>query len=182
MTGERVQRAEAAVDRVAAMVFAGALLFMVYRIGKLPTPQIWLAGFVAAFAGYVAAERILRSVRADRARFTLAEFGVADLPEVEPELEELVLTEMTELVLTDADRIKPEPEHSADELVLDDILAGIGPGARVVRLFDAAAMPSPGQLKSRIDRHLNEGKSSSPSHDDSQALHDALAKLRRSLS
>ncbi len=181
MAGERAQRIEATVDRVAAMLFAGALSFAVYRFGELPTLQAWSVGIIAAFSGYVVIARLLQSVRSDRARFTLAEFGVADIPEPEPQLEELMLTEMTELVLTDADRIRPGAGRASEELVLDDILAGIGPGARVVRLFDPAAMPSPGQLKSRIDRHLNGGKPASPSPDDSQALHEALAELRRSL-
>ena len=58
-----------------------------------------------------------------------------------------------------------EPAEPA-ELVLDDKLTDAGPDSRVVRLFDRAAMPaSPG-----------------PEHPDaSQALYDALAKLRRSL-
>jgi hypothetical protein len=42
-------------------------------------------------------------------------------------------------------------------------------------------MPTPGQLKSRIDRHLQQETSGSRSHDASQALHEALAELRRSL-
>jgi hypothetical protein len=49
------------------------------------------------------------------------------------------------------------------ELLLDDALADAGPDSRVVRLFDRTAMPA------------------SPDGDASQALYDALAKLRRSL-
>src|SRR5437870_5428402 len=40
-----------------------------------------------------------------------------------------------ELLLTDADRLRPVPGQE-EPLVLDDILAEIGPDARVVRLFD----------------------------------------------
>lgn len=58
-----------------------------------------------------------------------------------------------------------EPAESA-ELLLDDRLIDVGPGSRVVRLFDRAAMPA----------------SPDPEHPDaSQALYDAFAKLRRSL-
>jgi hypothetical protein len=66
-------------------------------------------------------------------------------------------------------------------LVLDDFLAQIGPGARVVRLFDPKKMPSPGQLKSRIDSHLGQRTPPSQSTDASHALSEALAELRRSL-
>ena len=65
--------------------------------------------------------------------------------------------------------------------MLDDILAELGPNSRVVRLFDPAAMPTPGQLNARIERHLGEGTSPTASPDASQALYDALAELRRSL-
>lgn len=53
--------------------------------------------------------------------------------------------------------------EESGELLLDDALADAGPDSRVVRLFDRTAMPA------------------SPDRDASQALHDALAKLRRSL-
>jgi hypothetical protein len=87
--------------------------------------------------------------------------------------------ESDELLLTDADRLTENVADSRrdDELLLDDVLAELGSDSRVVRLFDASAMPTPGQLKSRIDEHLSRG--SMP--DASQALHDALADLRRSL-
>jgi hypothetical protein len=102
--------------------------------------------------------------------------------------DELVLTDadrlapVDELVLTDADRLEAAAAPGQNEpLVLDDILAEIGPDARVVRLFDRKAMPTPGQLKSRIDRHLGQGSSDAAQSDASQALSDALAELKRSL-
>jgi hypothetical protein len=51
----------------------------------------------------------------------------------------------------------------ADELLLDDALTDAAPDSRVVRLFDGSTMPA------------------SDDGDASQALYDALAKLRRSL-
>ena len=107
-------------------------------------------------------------------RFRLgAGFG----PAVKPD--ELLLTDIVEpdeLLLTDFDRLRP------DELMLDDILAELGPDSRVVRLFDPNAIPTPGQLNDRIARHIREGSSPAPAPPDaSQALHDALAELRRSL-
>jgi hypothetical protein len=98
-------------------------------------------------------------------------------------LEELVLTDVdrlhpAELILTDAHRLHSE---SDEPLVLDDILAQIDPDSRVVRLFDPSAVPTPGQLQARIDRHLDNGASPTAPADASQALFEALAQLRRSL-
>jgi hypothetical protein len=96
---------------------------------------------------------------------------------------ELLLTEVDrcepdELLLTAADLLRPASE---EPLVLDDILAELGPDARVVRLFDRQAMPTPGQLKSRIDSHLEQGSAPAVPADASKALSEALAQLRRSL-
>ena len=65
-------------------------------------------------------------------------------------------------LLAEADR---SLAHEEDELVLDDILAALSPDSRVVHLFERDAMPAP-PLRTP---------------DASQALHDALAELRRSL-
>jgi len=98
---------------------------------------------------------------------------------------ELVLTERfdpDELLLTDADRL--EPSVAADDgepLVLDDVLAAIGPDSRVVRLFDRRAMATPAQLRSRIDGHLRDAELARQVPDASEALSEALAELRRSL-
>jgi len=69
--------------------------------------------------------------------------------------------------------LEPEPEA----LLLDDILASMGPDSRVVRLFAPDQMPTAGQLKERIDRHV-EGERDSDAAD---ALHEALAEIRKSL-
>jgi len=85
-----------------------------------------------------------------------------------------------ELILTDADRlVAASPE--AQPLLLDDILTELGPQSRVVRLFDPKAMPTPGQLKSRIDSHLDHAPAPPATSDASEALSAALAELRRSL-
>jgi hypothetical protein len=78
-------------------------------------------------------------------------------------------------LLAEADRSIAQSE---DELVLDDILAALNPDSRVVRLFEPDAEPTSGQLQTRIDSHLNERARGG---DASQALHDALTELRRSL-
>jgi hypothetical protein len=73
-------------------------------------------------------------------------------------------------------------------LLLDDPLVEAEPGSRVVRLFAASSLPTPGQLKERIDRHLATGtmhavrEYEGPAPDASDALYAALSELRRSLS
>jgi hypothetical protein len=42
-------------------------------------------------------------------------------------------------------------------------------------------MPTPGELKSRIDDRLGEGSAAAAPSDAAQALSDALAELKRSL-
>jgi hypothetical protein len=108
-----------------------------------------------------------------------------EVAEFEPfEAHELSRNEETaapagELVLTEAERIGAQPRTAPEPLVLDDVLAKLEPDSRVVRLFDRKAMPTPGQLQSRIDDHLGQRTSAAP--DAAQALSDALAELRRSL-
>ena len=51
----------------------------------------------------------------------------------------------------------------------------------VVRLFDPAGMPSPGEFRDRIERHVNGHQSPCEYPDASDALHAALSELRRSL-
>lgn len=99
--------------------------------------------------------------------FATGELVLSDQDRVEPQ----------ELVLSEADRFDPGASEALD---LDDVLEAIGPDDRVVRLFDRKAMPTPGQLQSRIDDHLGQRTSGSV-QDASQALSDALAELRRSL-
>ncbi len=74
-----------------------------------------------------------------------------------------------------------------EALLLDDPLAEAEPGSGVVRLFAASAMPTPGQLRERIERHLATGtmhvvrEYEGPAPDASDALYAALSDLRRSL-
>ena len=91
----------------------------------------------------------------------------------------------TELLLTEGQRLDgragPDAAPPPVELVLDDILAELGPESRVVRLFDPSKMPTAGELQSRIDRHLSRSTPAEAATDDTQALYAALADLRRSL-
>ena len=72
------------------------------------------------------------------------------------------------------------------ELLLDDPLIP-DPASRVVQLFASPPLPTAGQLKERIDRHLAADAlhpvrhREEPAADASAALYAALAELRRSL-
>jgi len=211
MRGRREERIEAAVDRGAAALLAVALGFALFFL--LPRgfaqPGRIIVSAVSALAGYRLTWRVLRSVAPRPPRFEVPHFPLPELPmDAGGELlltdahrlqrtivqlaGELVLTDADllyparaatdELMLTDADRLDPTLPDS-DELVLDDILTELAPDSRVVRLFDPAAMPTPGQLNRRIEQHL--GGTAPPAApaptDASQALYEALSELRRSL-
>ena len=89
------------------------------------------------------------------------------------------MTPVTAL-LAEADRLLDEQPRESDELILDDMLVALDPDSRVVRLFEPGGNRTPGQLKARIDRHL-EASAPAAFPDDSQALYEALSELRRSL-
>ena len=183
MSGRRVERIEMAVDAIAAALFAAAIGFCVLSLLRsLPQPQPEVAGAAAFIVSFLLCGYALQRVVAVPRTLVLPRFE--PVPAIKPaDLDELVLTSAdrlhpAELLLTDADRLHPERE---EPLILDDILAKIEPDSRVVRLFDPSAVPTPGQLKDRIDRHLDEGTSPAASEDAAQALFEALAQLRRTL-
>jgi hypothetical protein len=160
MTGRIAARFESLVDVGAAALFAAAIAYALHW---------WIAGSAGVYGGGAAAFALsfagLRRVEPEPRRFKVSDFVIQPI------------ASMPELLLAEADRYVARE----DELVLDDILAEIGPDSRVVRLFDPAAMPTPGQLKDRIDAHLDAGGPPGSPPDASQALFDALAELRRSL-
>jgi hypothetical protein len=200
MDARLIERIETGAGRGASALFAAAVGYAGY--GLLTTAGVETPiGLCAAGAGalaYLPCSRLLGSGRRSAA-FALPDFALHDFEfsEAADELlltdrvapaDELLLTDRLnsteELVLTDADRLDTP-------LMLDDILAEIGPEARVVRLFDRRAMPvpgpTPGQLQLRIADHFGDGApqfapSNTPAPSDaSQALSAALAELRRSL-
>ena len=130
----------------------------------------------------IGAGTFLLTSRAFRGKAATPTFRTPAFPLPELEIskpEELLLGDEDrlapdELVLGEADRLEPEP------LELDDVLAQLEPDSRVVQLFDRKAMPTPGQLQSRIEDHLGH-RAPATQHDASQALSEALAELRRSL-
>jgi hypothetical protein len=159
---------EAAVDCCAAAIFATAVAFATLVVGQslASGPQPAALAAAAGLAAFIGCSTLLRNVRAEVKSFAIGSFDIVpfDFPPAPDEL-----------VLSKSDRLRD------DELVLDDILTELGPDSRVVRLFDPAAMPSPGELRDRIDHHLRQRPGTSAAPDESEALFEALAELRRSL-
>ena len=167
----RVRAIEWALDGAAAAVLAAAVLF---AVGKLSSagPALTSAGGAISFMLAFAA---LRRIDGEARNFDLDQFDLAPV-ESSQEPDELLLRLEDRVSLTrGAERLAEEE----GELLLDDILASLTPDSRVVRLFDPASMPTAGELKANIDRHLRSSPGA-PS-DASEALHEALSELRRSL-
>lgn len=150
-------------DGLAAMVLGGACGFCLLLIGQ---PQLAVA---VAAALTLATLALLRRVKPGPRRFQLPAFECSGFTPHEDVLE---LTEQA------------EPEA----LLLDDALAPAEADSRVVQLFAARPLPTPGELQSRIEAHL-----SAPGRpprdatvlelevDAAAALRQALGDLRRSL-
>lgn len=132
--------------------------------------------FVAAFA-------VMRIVPAEARHHALPYFDTSvTLDKVQ--LDDILLLDERYEALDELLLDQPLVEATIDavaELLLDDPLAAAAPDSRVVQLFADGRMPTAGQLKSRIDRHLADGSRPAPSSDPSDALSEALAALRRSL-
>jgi hypothetical protein len=205
----RAKRLNMLVDLGSAAVLAAALGTAVYWIFSglrfesgttEASVSVALFSFLLTFEG-------MRRIDRTGDWLTLSAFVPAPIVAEEPD--ELVLTDIYrsvganadagELMLTEvyrpADPIRETGElllshvyrqgSEQDELLLDDILREIGPESRVVRLFDPSRMPTAGELQENIERHLSAAGRAAPEQnaypDDSQALHDALAELKRSL-
>lgn len=177
-------RIEVNVDRAAAALFAAACAYAAYVwFGFRASGPMHLAETVAAGGlAYLLALRSLGSLKAEPRRLPVPIFDVREIDPVEQS--ELLLTERyepPELLLTE--RYEEPTPASEEPLWLDDILAKLSSDSdsRVVRLFDPAKMPTAGQLKSRIDEHLDHEATPQQHAEGVQALHEALAELRRSL-
>jgi len=185
MQSASVIRIEKNVDRAASALFALACGYAanLWFAGELLKPVLGLATVAAAVFAYLLGTRALGAVHPDLPRSPVPIFDVREVEPMDPgELfpsNEAEPADRSELLLTD--RVEPDPRAGEEPLLLDDILAELGSNSRVVRLFDPSAMPTAGELKSRIDSHLDSEHSAAQTHDAAQALHDALAELRRSL-
>ena len=179
MRGRREERIEAAVDQAASAAVAPAVGWAVFKacLPSIAQPELSILALTAALGACALTFRLLSAVIPAAPSFRLPAFALTELEPDAPD--ELLLTEQVELVLTDADRLNAA--SSDDELILEDILAELGPDSRVVRLFDRRAMPTPGQLNARIEQHLRTAESPNAPEDASDALLQALTELRRSL-
>jgi len=159
-----------AIDIGSAGLFAGAAGYSAVLLVASP-----VAGVAAATAAFVGAHRILGRI-ADSPRLALPNFAVGQLAFAEPEdLPELLLTERTELLLTEVVGADED-----DALLLEDKLETPPDDSRVIRLFDPRLLPTAGELHERIERHLQSpGEVAYP--DATAELHQALAELRKSL-
>jgi hypothetical protein len=180
MNAGLIGRTQLLVEHGASALLGAAVAYAAYSAFgiAITDPQLGLIAATAGLGASILCWRVLSAIAKRRPRFAVQPFK---LRELEPFIEhELILTDAdrlnAELILTEADRL-----DSTEPLELDDILAEIGPESRVVRLFDRKAMPTAGQLRSRINHHLEATELSHAEVDASQALSDALAELRRSL-
>jgi hypothetical protein len=129
-------------------------------------------------AGFGFGLLFMRMVRGESAEHALAAFTVVPI-EADAD-HELLLDQPAEQPLLLTDMVE-------EAFLLDDPLIEAEPDSRVVQLFASHPIPTPGQLKDRIDRHLAGAARSSgeplsvPRPDASGALYAALDDLRRSL-
>ena len=128
-------------------------------------PGWTLAAVLAAFAP---AYLVMRLVRPEPRPHRLPAFEL-DAVEFPPQLAELLL-----------DQVHVE---ESEILLLEDALPSPPSDSRVIRLFAVDSMPTAGELKNRIDRHLATAPRPVVQQipDASDALFEALADLRRSL-
>ena len=163
-------RVEKTVDRVASALFASAVGYAAYAYltEQVGNPVLALESGTVCAVALLLSYRLLSAVQPSARQRPVPIFDVREIEAMPADEEPL---DLVDIVQTPVE----EP------LDLDDILVELGSDARVVRLFDPAAMPTPGELKGRIDDHLDEMPDAARSADAAQALHDALAELRRSL-
>ena len=192
-----VMKIEKNVDRMASGLFALACGYAanLWFRGELDGPVLGVATIAAAAFAYLLSARALGAVLPELPRLAVPIFDVRDvepmgsdalLPAASAKLADPAeLAEPTELAgppeLLLTDRLEDEQARAEEPLLLDDVLADLGSNSRVVRLFDPSAMPSAGEPGSRIDRQFEGEASAAQSHEAAQALHEALAELRRSL-
>jgi len=132
-----------------------------------------LEGVFAAAALGVCGLAVLRQVRPEARQFRLKDFELHSVAFTAIEPEVLELTE--ELAPEPLDLVDPLPEPDRD--------------SRVVQLFAARQLPTPGELAERIEHHLSgsgggeerSGNVLELEIDAAAALRQALGDLRRSL-
>jgi hypothetical protein len=175
-------------DWLVEIVGASALALAVGFAGLKAAPSIGAgtaAAMLAAGLAFGLGALGIRAVPVGSRDHVLPPFALAP---IEPE--ELLLDCPAGELLLDTPLEEPLLlQHVLEDgvLLLDDPLVESDPGSRVVRLFAAPPMPTPGQLRERIEQHLATGamhvvrEFEGPAPDASDALYAALSDLRRSL-
>lgn len=179
---------EPALERAAAASFGACVAYSAWLVAPVAgaNPLLsTLSGGALGFFSVIAGVRTFGVKSFFVPAFSAVQIAWADLDElllIEPVAVARPDHPVGELFLTLEQRLggTPPANDESEVLLLDDMLARIGPDSRVVRLFDPAAIPTPGELRSRIDRHLQDQQAGN-FPDAAQALNDALADLRRSL-
>ena len=134
-------------DLGGASALSGAAGFAFINLA--PPDYLPSGAAVAASLAFLAAYAVLRRIGDEPRAMPLSAFAAAEI------------------------ELEPEPEA----LLLDDILKSMTPDSRVVRLFAPDQLPTAGQLKARIDRHIG----TVPDQEAADALHQALAEIRKAL-
>jgi hypothetical protein len=149
-----------------------------------PGPAAMTAGGFACFGLGLAA---MRAVRPPPPQLELEEFVVEPIQVGELLLEDIAEEPLLLDEIYDGGALLLDDFYVDGALLLDDPLVEPDPAARVVQLFAAPPMPTPGQLMKRIDRHLAGAPRrapadlSPPQPDATDALYRALNELKRSL-
>lgn len=168
------------VELAGASAPAAAASFAAAKLAPLNGWSLSMAVLVGFGGVFAAAYTAMRIVPAEGRHLALPGFEpLVVLDDV------LLLDERYEVLdelLLDQPLVDAATEAVA-ELLLDDPLLAPAPESRVVQLFADGRMPTAGQLKDRIDRHLADDARPAlqPPSDASDALSEALAELRRSL-
>jgi crotonobetainyl-CoA:carnitine CoA-transferase CaiB-like acyl-CoA transferase len=188
----KIRHLEPILDWAAALWIASALVWALMPLGTGFGVVVQVACFVAGAVGGVVTLRLLSKLGEkphclpnfdpQPLEWTLPGGGV----EIAGELlltPDMKAAERKSVPAADQERLPSTVSSSSIELLLSDALGQPDPDSRVVQLFDPARMPTAGELKSRIDRHLgkNTYTRAEQQPDASDALYEALADLRRSL-
>ena len=161
-------------DGTAAGLLAFALGICLLWLGH---PNI---GMAAASGCGLVALALLRQVEPEPRRFRLPEFALPDVTLNRFEDDFMLTDTASDDVLLLTDRAVPEA------LLLEDRLDPPAADSRVVALFAARPLPTPGELQQRIEAHLTAPTRAGPAAselnvDAAAALRVALGDLRRSL-
>lgn len=169
------------VEVAGASAPAIAAAYAAARLAPLNGWPVTSATLFGSGAMFVVAFAVMRMIPAEPRHLALPEFEAAALQEDELLLDQ-VSRDDSALDILLLDHLEDAASEKVAELLLDDPLPVPAPESRVVQLFADGRMPTAGQLKTRIDRHLADGgKAAAPAGDASDALSEALAELRRSL-